>query len=204
MSNQQKILSEECCTSCVVWSHNFKVIKCQVKSSVDKTFNRPFPSALGPLQQNELKCSAFDIEIIFHPTYFHKKGCALGLILKVRVFGTQKRPISAIYLFIYSYISVVRVLQFPPEGWLRMSIGHCGITWVTIRPNGRVSLKCMGDTGHIAPENLSSWTEKYMFTKRWRMSCMLYAGNLYFMDTIHYLIYAINLSFNAKLIHVQN
>ncbi|CAH3198449.1 unnamed protein product [Porites evermanni] len=51
---------------------------------------------------------------------------------------------------------VCRVLQFPPEGWLRMSIGHCGITWVTIRPNGRVSLKCMGDTGHITPENLSS------------------------------------------------
>ena len=105
--------------------------------------------------------------------------------------------------FIYSYISVVRVLQFPPEGWLRMSIGHCGITWVTIRPNGRVSLKCMGDTGHIAPENLSSWMEKYMFTKQWIMSCMLYAGNLYFMDTIHYLIYTINLSFNAKLIHYR-
>ena len=70
----------------------------------------------------------------------------------MRVSGTLKWPISAIYLF----ISVVRVLQFPPEGWLRMSIGHCGITWVTIRPSGRVSLKSMGDTGHIAPENLSS------------------------------------------------
>lgn len=51
---------------------------------------------------------------------------------------------------------VCRVLQFPPEGWLRMSIGHCGITWVTIRPNGRVSVKSMGDTGHLPPEQLSS------------------------------------------------
>lgn len=51
---------------------------------------------------------------------------------------------------------VCRVLQFPPEGWLRMSIGHCGITWVTIRPNGRVSLKSLGDTGHMTPENLTS------------------------------------------------
>ena len=25
---------------------------------------------------------------------FHKKGCALGLILKVRVFGTRKWPIK--------------------------------------------------------------------------------------------------------------
>ena len=46
---------------------------------------------------NEVKCSAFDMELIFHSrankTHFHKKGCALGLILKVRVFGTRKWPI---------------------------------------------------------------------------------------------------------------
>ena len=40
----------------------------------------------------EVKCSAFDTEMIFHShankTHFHKKGCALGLILKVRIFGT--------------------------------------------------------------------------------------------------------------------
>ena len=51
--------------------------------------NRPFPSSLGPLYQNEIMCSAFDIETIFHSqankTHFRKKGCALGLIFKVRV-----------------------------------------------------------------------------------------------------------------------
>lgn len=51
---------------------------------------------------------------------------------------------------------VYRVLQFPPEGWLRMSIGHCGITWLTVKPNGRVSLRSMGDTGHLPPEQLST------------------------------------------------
>ena len=59
--------------------------------------NRPFPSSPGPLYQNEVKCSAFDMEIIFHPhegkTHFHKKGCALRLILKVRLFGIRKWPI---------------------------------------------------------------------------------------------------------------
>ena len=63
--------------------------------------NRPFPSSPGPLFQNEVKCSAFDIEIIFHShankTHFHKKGWALSLILKVRVFGTRKRPIKAMF-----------------------------------------------------------------------------------------------------------
>ena len=57
---------------------------------------RPFPSSLGPLYQNEVKCSAVDMEI-FHAhankTHFHKKGYALGLILKARVFGTRKWPI---------------------------------------------------------------------------------------------------------------
>ena len=40
------------------------------------------------LYQNE--CSAFDVEMIFHSqankTRFDKKGCVLGLILKVRVY----------------------------------------------------------------------------------------------------------------------
>ena len=52
--------------------------------------NRPFPSSPGPLFQNEGRCSAFDMEIIFHShankTHFHKKGRAPSLILKVIVF----------------------------------------------------------------------------------------------------------------------
>ena len=58
--------------------------------------NRPFSSSPRPLYQNKVKCSAFDVEMIFHSlvneTLFHKKGCALGLMLEVRVFGTWKWP----------------------------------------------------------------------------------------------------------------
>ena len=60
-------------------------------------FSRRFPSSLEPLYHNEVKCSAFDMGMIFYShankTHFHKKGCALGLILKVRVFGDRKWPI---------------------------------------------------------------------------------------------------------------
>jgi len=49
-----------------------------------------------------------------------------------------------------------RALQFPPEGWLRMSIANCGITWITIRPNGRVSLRGLGDVGHL-PSDLITY-----------------------------------------------
>ena len=51
----------------------------------------------GPLFQNEVKCSAFDMQMIFHShankTHFHKKGCALGLILKVRVLELGSGPL---------------------------------------------------------------------------------------------------------------
>ena len=42
------------------------------------TLNRPFPSSPGPLYQNEVRCSTFDMEMIFHShankTHFHKNS----------------------------------------------------------------------------------------------------------------------------------
>ena len=52
-----------------------------IKKEQTSKVNRPFPSSPWPLFENEVKCSAFHMEMIFH-----KKGFALGLILKVRVF----------------------------------------------------------------------------------------------------------------------
>lgn len=42
-----------------------------------------------------------------------------------------------------------RALQFPPEGWLRMAIDHCSVTRITILPTGEVTLRGLGDSGHI-------------------------------------------------------
>ena len=48
------------------------------------------------------------IKNIFHSqankTHFHKKGCAPSLILKVRVFGTRKWPISFVLFFLYALL----------------------------------------------------------------------------------------------------
>ncbi|KAH8419946.1 hypothetical protein KR009_004307 [Drosophila setifemur] len=46
---------------------------------------------------------------------------------------------------------VCRALQFPPEGWLRISINHASITWLTISPSGNVSIKYLGDSGFMPP-----------------------------------------------------
>uniref|UniRef100_F1L1A3 Serine/threonine-protein phosphatase PGAM5, mitochondrial n=1 Tax=Ascaris suum TaxID=6253 RepID=F1L1A3_ASCSU len=50
---------------------------------------------------------------------------------------------------------VCRALQFPVEGWLRMSLGNCSITWLVIRPNGNVSLRTLGDIGHLPQEKIT-------------------------------------------------
>ena len=85
------------CTETTIFIHDDKFeseVSLKIMRSGKYMLNRPFPSPHGPLFQNEGRCSAFDMEIIFHyhanKTHFHKKGCALSFILKVRVFGTQK------------------------------------------------------------------------------------------------------------------
>ena len=54
----------------------------------------PLPSYLKSLFESEARCEAIDLKMILYSyankTRFHKKGCALSLVLKVRVFGTRK------------------------------------------------------------------------------------------------------------------
>ena len=68
-----------------------------------------FASSSGPLLQNEGRCSDFDEGILSHShgntTHFHKKGCAPSIILKVRIFGTQKWPIVLDLLIIIYFVS---------------------------------------------------------------------------------------------------
>uniref|UniRef100_A0A336MRQ6 Serine/threonine-protein phosphatase PGAM5, mitochondrial n=1 Tax=Culicoides sonorensis TaxID=179676 RepID=A0A336MRQ6_CULSO len=51
---------------------------------------------------------------------------------------------------------VCRALQFPPEAWLRLSLNHASITWLSITPSGRVILRTFGDSGHIPPAFVTS------------------------------------------------
>ncbi|XP_045469687.1 serine/threonine-protein phosphatase Pgam5, mitochondrial-like isoform X1 [Harmonia axyridis] len=52
---------------------------------------------------------------------------------------------------------VCRALQFPAEAWLRMSLNHGSITWITITPSGRVYLKVLGESGHFPPSLVTSY-----------------------------------------------
>ncbi|NP_001161683.1 phosphoglycerate mutase family member 5 [Acyrthosiphon pisum] len=50
---------------------------------------------------------------------------------------------------------VMRALQLNPEAWLRLSLDHASITWLSIYPNGRVSLRCYSNSGYMPPEAIS-------------------------------------------------
>ncbi len=51
---------------------------------------------------------------------------------------------------------VCRALQVAPEAWMRISLRHASITWVSIRPNGTVAVKCLGDAGHFPPDMMTT------------------------------------------------
>ena len=51
---------------------------------------------------------------------------------------------------------VCRALQLPPEAWLRMSLKHGSITWITIRPDGRTSIRALGEAGYMPPNKLTT------------------------------------------------
>ena len=52
----------------------------------------------------------------------------------------------------------LRALQLPPEAWLRLCTMNCSVTHVTISPDGKVSLRSLGDTGHLSVDEVTFGT----------------------------------------------
>lgn len=48
-----------------------------------------------------------------------------------------------------------RALQLPPEAWLRLCTFNCSLTYFTIRPTGTVSIRSLGDCGHLPYEKIT-------------------------------------------------
>ena len=100
--------------------------------------NRQFPSSPRPLYQNEVKRSAFDMEKIFHSnankTHFQKKGYALSLILKVRVFGTRKWPIGLLtgQCFTHAHSHITWAGAAMDSCFALIGAHQHGITWEVV------------------------------------------------------------------------
>ncbi|KAG8182712.1 hypothetical protein JTE90_026166 [Oedothorax gibbosus] len=50
---------------------------------------------------------------------------------------------------------LLRLLQLPPEGWMRIQLGHCSMTWVVILPDGVPVIAQIGDVGFMPEELLT-------------------------------------------------
>lgn len=48
-----------------------------------------------------------------------------------------------------------RAMQLDPRFWLRMSVFNCGISWVDLDADGVVSVRAVGDTGHLPPHQIT-------------------------------------------------
>ena len=63
-----------------------------------------------------------------------------------------------------------RALQLPPEAWLRLSLFNCSVTYLMIQPNGCVTARLLGDTGHI-PYEETTFSGAYGYNWKNPTSC---------------------------------
>lgn len=95
------------------------------------------------------------------PHYFHQDGARIEAAFRkyfYRADGQQEKDsfdIIVCHANVIRYF-VCRALQYPPEGWLRLSLKHASITWLSILPSGRVLLRCYGDAGYMPPYALTT------------------------------------------------
>lgn len=79
-------------------------------------------------------------------------------VAKARALGRNKQHEFEIVVAHGNVIRfmALRALQLPPEAWLRLSTFNCSVTYIVVRPSGRVSLRTLGDVGHLPEDSLST------------------------------------------------
>ncbi|XP_034244269.1 serine/threonine-protein phosphatase PGAM5, mitochondrial-like [Thrips palmi] len=91
---------------------------------------------------------------------FFQDGSRIEAAFRNHVYRADFRQLQDSYDIIVCHGNVIRyfvcrALQLPPEAWLRMDLRHGSITWLSVWPNGLVSLRCLGDSGHFPPDLLT-------------------------------------------------
>ncbi|KAI3372287.1 hypothetical protein L3Q82_022802 [Scortum barcoo] len=91
---------------------------------------------------------------------YHEDGARIEAAFRRYIHRADPKQKEDSYEIIVCHANVIRyfvcrALQFPPEGWLRMGLNNGSITWLTIRPSGRVALRTMGDAGFMPPDKLT-------------------------------------------------
>ncbi|XP_030647390.1 serine/threonine-protein phosphatase PGAM5, mitochondrial isoform X2 [Chanos chanos] len=91
---------------------------------------------------------------------YHEDGARIEAAFRRYIHRADVKQKEDSYEIIVCHANVIRyfvcrALQFPPEGWLRLGLNNGSITWLTIRPSGRVALRALGDSGFMPPDKLT-------------------------------------------------
>lgn len=91
---------------------------------------------------------------------YHEDGARIEAAFRRYIHRADPKQKEDSYEIIVCHANVIRyfvcrALQFPPEGWLRIGLNNGSITWLTIRPSGRVALRALGDSGFMPPDKLT-------------------------------------------------
>ena len=94
-------------------------------------------------------------------TYYMTDGARIEAAFRKYFHRAEPSQEKDSYEIVVCHANVIRyflcrALQFPPEAWLRISLKHASLTVLTIRPDSRVSVKCLGEAGHLKPEMLTT------------------------------------------------
>lgn len=122
----------------------------------------PKTSSLANVAPDELNKDSFRIEAAFRQIMHRtldtvdksSKGKEKGLSQLEWKQAHERFELVVCHGNVIRYF-LFRVLQLDPQAWLRLSIYNCGITWVRIYSNGKVSVRMVGDVGHIPSEKIS-------------------------------------------------
>ncbi|GFY72585.1 hypothetical protein TNIN_350641 [Trichonephila inaurata madagascariensis] len=85
---------------------------------------------------------------------FLKDGSRIEMAFKKYFHRANVNQTSDSYEIMVCHANVIRyficrLLQFPPEAWMRFSLHHCSISWIVILPSGRVGVYAIGDSGFL-------------------------------------------------------
>jgi len=92
---------------------------------------------------------------------FHTDGARIEAAFRAYMHRAPPSQTEDSYELLVCHANVIRyfvcrALQFPPEGWLRMGLHNGSMTCMSIRPNGRVSIRQLGEVGYMPPDALST------------------------------------------------
>jgi len=102
---------------------------------------------------------------------FYEDGARIEAAFRKYLHRAELNQKSDSYEVIVTHANVIRyfvcrALQLPPEAWLRMSLHNGSITWLSIRPDGLVFVRELGDTGHMpANDELKNADGSLILTK---------------------------------------